>query len=474
MHSLIPDFTRISWTSDAARDAWAPRIKRIGQAWRDIEWLSVVDGLRRCAIAVVSAEELLTSPKTWLAHGLTFLPLELQGASASGYSAVAKKAAIGDPVMFRIALGRLDDLCTLSRAWTHGDDAVLGEYLGFPRCCVDFFESTWVQRGSIDPTGWMTDAEAVTIPGSDAQLEPLHTNILLRWAGVRAVPHLPCSHSCRPTAELGRKMMRVGRAAGFLDETAWIEQMLSWPVEWSALHGIAELRTPVFKVVTRTDRAPAVRTVRRRGRSYPCEGARGNRFPYTDAHAGVRTPDQSIAPAADELARDNGFGSAAAMAAAHSTILESTEGLRALLTNPTWLDLGCGNGALLARLRQASPGTSSVFGAEIDAARSSNAGWFGIEVERIEVGNIFALRDTWSRKYDCVVLMVGRLSEVDSEQARQLCRNIQTCARWIIMYAYDDRDVGRLATQVAKELALPLRVMLTSKQVVVAEIVEHD
>ena len=82
---------------------------------------------------------------------------------------------------------------------------------------------------------------------------PPEANILWRWMGARAVPHLPCRFDCEPTVALAQQCLAVGRAAGFDTEMDWLLEILRWPVEWSALHGIAEIRTPVLKVSTRTD-----------------------------------------------------------------------------------------------------------------------------------------------------------------------------------------------------------------------------
>jgi hypothetical protein len=60
----------------------------------------------------------------------------------------------------------------------------------------------------------------------------------------------------------------------------WMLEILDWPVQWSALHGIAEIKTPVLKVSARTDATPVDYVVRRPGRARPREGARGLGFPY--------------------------------------------------------------------------------------------------------------------------------------------------------------------------------------------------
>jgi MoaA/NifB/PqqE/SkfB family radical SAM enzyme len=60
----------------------------------------------------------------------------------------------------------------------------------------------------------------------------------------------------------------------------WLSEMLSWPFEWSSLHGIAEIRTPILKIAATTDAAAHKHTVQCKGDSYPEEGAAGVVFPY--------------------------------------------------------------------------------------------------------------------------------------------------------------------------------------------------
>ena len=61
----------------------------------------------------------------------------------------------------------------------------------------------------------------------------------------------------------------------------WLLELLNWSVEWSALHGIAEIKTPILKVSTRTDATPHKYTVRRTEETAPTEAVRGLVFPYS-------------------------------------------------------------------------------------------------------------------------------------------------------------------------------------------------
>ena len=109
------------------------------------------------------------------------------------------------------------------------------------------------------------------------------TNIFWRQVGIRTIPHIPCRLDCQPSLATAEQFLEVGRQAGFAEETAWLQEILSWPVEWSALHGIAELKTPVLRMAFRTDATPDKLVVRWVSDSYPEHGATGVMFPYKPA-----------------------------------------------------------------------------------------------------------------------------------------------------------------------------------------------
>ena len=104
--------------------------------------------------------------------------------------------------------------------------------------------------------------------------------MLWRWLGVRAVPHLPCSIQCVRTRTLANAFSQALDEAGNANEARLIREILSWPVEWSALHGIAEVKTPILKFCVNTDSTASKFIVRYSGIGYPLSGASGTGFPY--------------------------------------------------------------------------------------------------------------------------------------------------------------------------------------------------
>src|SRR5207253_2636849 len=104
--------------------------------------------------------------------------------------------------------------------------------------CRIFFHDVWIQRRSIDTTWAMAEnTSSRQIDGKvrirlPDEMPPL-ANILWRWLGVRAVPHLPCRFDCPASIEHGKRMLEIARHAGYAEEAEWIAEILAWPVEWS-------------------------------------------------------------------------------------------------------------------------------------------------------------------------------------------------------------------------------------------------
>ena len=262
------------------------------------------------------------------------LPVEMVGLTGQSYSATSTTAQQGEPFLFRLVIGRPSDLADFKRAWDVADQETIGDLLGYPRCCRDFSAVS----GSMTP--WSTPrGRWRPRPGADRcrrhprrGRRPRSRQHPVALDGRRTVPHLPCRFDCPATVELGERFVAVGRSCGFGQEMDWLLDVLSWPVEWSALHGIAEIRTPLLKVSTRTDATPRRYTVQRRGDSYPIEGAQGLSFPFqapvklrlTGARGFQRGIEHSVAvnaPRPSWYATDNGFESIAAMEEAHRPIV---------------------------------------------------------------------------------------------------------------------------------------------------------
>ncbi|KKK99645.1 hypothetical protein LCGC14_2630690, partial [marine sediment metagenome] len=319
---------------------------------------------------------------------------------AQSYAAGAIEKVEGEPWDYRVALTTMGAAARFTEVWESGDDETIGALLGYPECCSRFFAATWA-AGSVDPTWEMSDH-------GDGAIE---ANILLRWLGVRYVPHMPCGFRCEGTIELGRRL----RALIPELEREWMDELLSMPMAWSSLNGIGEVITPIVTLNFRSDVGHELREIRRDGTSYPEAGAHGLRFPYRPPPA--RRPDE-------RLWTDNGFSSLEAMERAHDVVTSVLPpASRAVL------DLGCGNGMLARKLAGAK---GKAWGIESDDGRVTRSGSYLDAVIRGDFIQKYYNR-AWSDA-DVVILMPGRLIEWPSVRLLHWLR----ASKILLVCAYGD------------------------------------
>jgi 2-polyprenyl-3-methyl-5-hydroxy-6-metoxy-1,4-benzoquinol methylase len=379
------------------------------------------------------------------------MPVAMSGTSP-GYSSTSIAPRVGEPFEYRVAVGALADVAELKHAIDAGDDGTMGRLLGFPDCCIAFFRRTWVDEGCVDTT-WAMAANGGSVDDSGRLIEisaasPFQANILWRWMGPRAVPHLPCSFNCQATVAFADALMAFARERGYGAEMEWLEEILSWPASWSALHGIAEVKTPVVKASTRTDATAHEFIVRRHGSRLPAEAPAGLGFPFRSperpgiTHSlafrkGLEAPIALHTAPPEWYASDNGFSARAAMDEAHRPIVEMA--LTSVGDTGTVIDLGCGNGALLKKICEARAGVIP-FGVDVDESKLEHARLLqpvfsanfvaGSMFERIPID-----ADT---VYSLIILMPGRLLEVDEASARRLREWLRGHFQRLLVYGYGE------------------------------------
>lgn len=297
LNFVLRGFVRKAWASAAAERTWSSRFARVRAAVSRVEWMSVVRGLRPCALFQLCSHEIESCASLWAAEGLAWKRLSESSPRIGAWwlDADLPRSSVSCPVV----VGREQENSNFEQAWNAGDHDRIGELLGYPPCCRSFFEEVALAQSCVD-TVWAMSAQELHIQDRvSGRLAdgPVASNILLQSLGVRAIPHCPCSFRCRETARLAEDLNGVAAAIGNEEEYGWLACILSWPAEWSALHGIAEIRTPVLKVCTPTDATASEYVVRWKGTALPTEAARGLNFPY-------RVPGQPPA-----IVRLDSFGS---------------------------------------------------------------------------------------------------------------------------------------------------------------------
>lgn len=285
----IPSFSRMSWVSKAVKDEWEPKLLKARSAYSELELESVTHGLRKCVIRNVSPDYLIAFMDKLAERQLVFLPIRKVGGS-SEYAHRYTSAKEGSSwKWYGVVAKSYEDASKLKSLVLEDEENIdheaIGELLGYPKCCTHFFTEKW-GAGYIDPVWQEAEnvASAHVLKKEDHLIKvshelPYETNLMLRYIGIRLVPHIPCSLDCKDTAHMASSWMNLGRELG-IDGLNELEEFLRLPVQWDCLKGIAYVATPLFKIETNSMTCYPNYVVQRMGTFYPKYLPRGLSFPY--------------------------------------------------------------------------------------------------------------------------------------------------------------------------------------------------
>jgi hypothetical protein len=406
----LPEFTRLQWVSQKAKEIWQPRVDAVHREALNSEITTMKKGLRRVALASLTKLEFnqLRLPASLKCKLLDILK------QPDMFSATACPPKEGEPFMLRTVVGKEKDVNRFLKAWVSRDETVVGHLLGYPDCCIQNFVKHWGEKR--DFTWQMMGIQSSLTRG--VMTPEFNCNQMYVKLGLRPIFHMPCSIRCLSSQELGNAYLTLWPK----QERRWLSEILRWPVEWSALHGAAEIRTPVFKIVTDTEPTSVEHVIQFAGRISPPEGAaEGNRFPYGGE---------------EDTFSNNGFRRLEGMREAHSTILRAANEAKDIKTIS---DPGCGNGVLLDALGLMYPRVEGLIGVDYNHHAIMQGRRLFPGIGFIEC-NIFDVPNRTYPAYnyldaDMIVLMPGRLLE-RQDRADEFVKNLKF--KYLLLYGYTD------------------------------------
>jgi uncharacterized protein len=219
----LPTFHRIAWASRGAREVWTAPLQLAAAATTERAVAAAAAGVLPAALVVVPPYQ---------APGLLLRFLRA-GRSARVLGECAPAAVAGSTVHTRAAgdlwciVGESARVAAVHDAWERDDGRGVLAMLERPDCC----NAAALSHDPLRAPAWASVAGAAG--------EAPSGNYLLHRLGIAPTPHLPCGPACAESL----------RIASALNDDAALTAILRWPMHWSALHGIAEVLTPVFRLV---------------------------------------------------------------------------------------------------------------------------------------------------------------------------------------------------------------------------------
>lgn len=476
MLMLLPnymhEFTRIQYSSPENKAKYSellPRIQKINSGELDLEL--VLAGIRRGFITNKSPAEYPAYKSALESMGLYSVIIARNKINTNSFYGAVEEYNEGDPYVYRIAvcktaedMHRWLDTTDLTMG-AERRDRLMGELLGYPQCCIDAFIQNWVTNNSIDPTfdqskyvsGIGIQNRFVKSPTNPEEMVeetwhitlpvtvPFETSTMLRWAGIRLVPHLPCSWDCEHSIDMAQQVYAFRNKSRFTEEIEAIYEMLRWPVEWSVMHGIAEIYTPCFRIFTRGDCALQKYVVQKHSDYFPENGSKGNRFPFKTKKNKISESKSFKLSLIDYSAwEENGYATKEAMEEAHGLMLQAATSTT--IPKGNVLDLGCGNGIFIETLHKELNKLHNDEFATVPCGVENKESRFKSALDRIYYGKLWwgdlYKKDTWELDtYALTVFMPGRILEQPSdriEDIKWLVSSLPKTTEYLLVYLTSD------------------------------------
>lgn len=256
---MDPITRMVYWNKDL-KNLWEPRISRIKKAYRNTELSTMIAGMRRVYVYHIRSDSFDNSYDFLRKNGLVFYPTNRSGIY-QGFSNRHLPVKQGEPYMLYGAAVRADDLEAGELFTEYSKPPVnhqgIADLLGYPECCSKFFTDVW-EGDCVDP---MYEAACNTpdvdiIKSLKEEIATVHChpycNNMLRYFGIRIVPHLTCSLQCEESISWANEWMEIMYQ---IDPQAadWTVELLSSPMTWDCLKGIAIIDTPIFRGVSNSN-----------------------------------------------------------------------------------------------------------------------------------------------------------------------------------------------------------------------------
>jgi len=271
-------FCRISWTSQKAREMWEPRFQQIRQMLGELKRHMLAEGLLGFDLQYIPLHERKALRNAVSPYGLIVRAIQ---SPPSALAPFLHHLPEEESINIFVLIGRKANVLAAQTAIREGDVAAFHQARGIPSCCTQSMLLRHQHR-LFDPN-WASLTSELAQDATPRTLQTtgnLLTHTLLHPLGLRLLPYTPCSPNCSHSIQRSQDLLSLARSQGYSSPSDWLIQILSWPLSWSALHGIAETKLPILKYSSPTDPTAHKYTLHQSGSAYPDLGERGLSFPY--------------------------------------------------------------------------------------------------------------------------------------------------------------------------------------------------
>jgi len=249
---VMPPFWNIVWNSTKIKQQWEPIFKKIREANHFTEYESVKRGKRNCDVYHVYPYTFDTDLQKVIDDELFYQPiLKSQSYDGGGHIHYIADKLGPNTFVYGVVSNTKEGAEKFKEYSIPGniDHKIVGQLLGYPDCCIDWFTDVWLEQKKVDPmyeAALMTKGHELHEDGSVTVYGPPELNRLSRYVGLSALPYYTCSFDCEESLKFASWW---GELMKEYDEHAYdkLIEALSMPVTWSVDNYLVYVEHPLFR-----------------------------------------------------------------------------------------------------------------------------------------------------------------------------------------------------------------------------------
>lgn len=214
--------------------------KVFGTYTRSLETLYLMNGLKR-AVRLDASESELKEIKMFCEENSLcievsdFKVIKIKDKGKGNYANIAKKAPqnyFGDGLYHAYISKDKTMSRFLKLLENKNDDAAIGQLLGYPKCCIDFFLENKEKQQNLQ-----NDCILPALNNSEGFKFPFYTNYAARYFDFTLLSHFPHDFNCGESMEIAKKNLACIKNHS-QELAAKIEAMLKCAVLYTETHGV--------------------------------------------------------------------------------------------------------------------------------------------------------------------------------------------------------------------------------------------
>lgn len=249
----ISPITRFIWYNTTDKLKYQGRISATSSCINKLEIISVKEGLRSCATTHLYPSMIDEQMREFTRAGLYVYPLRWAKKWNSGFAHyhqdVEENEKFTNGLLYCVVSRNKDDAVAFQEYSNSGNHIKIGELLGFPGCCTDFFQKWFpVAYDPIVPIICNSSYKVVSDSDKSVVMSINNQNVLsnpvARYMGLRCSFHIPCSFNCEKTVELNKVYLDLLNKAFGITSDYFLSLLHTFfdKFSWDAYHGIAIIR----------------------------------------------------------------------------------------------------------------------------------------------------------------------------------------------------------------------------------------